>query len=219
MNIRLYDECAKRVNFDNPKYLSSGECGSVFKLANNKCLKYITDNYAYDVHAFQDIIELDLINFCQVYQLLFNENGLFSGYIMKYYDEAIKDILTTETEYTIESLKQLIISIAKITNKGILIRDLNNNNVILSSDLITVIDFDMYKHVHLDHNTLAKYNYDFIMYLFKCLYLDNLKNNYQYTTEESQKISALFNNRNTFDEISKKLIKYKYPIDYIKWNN
>ena len=217
MNIRLYDECARKVTFDNPKYLSSGECGSVFKLTNDKCLKYITDNYAYDVHAFQDIMELNLINFCKIYQLLFNENGLFSGYIMKYYQNEINNLLTKETEYTIENLKQIIISIKALTNKGILIRDLNSNNVILRNDMITIIDFDMYKHVHLDYNTLTKYNYDFIIYLFRCLYLDNLKNNYEYSNQESKKINELFNSKNTFDEISKKLVKYKYPIDYIRY--
>ena len=216
MKIKLYDECGRKNIFDNLKYLSNGECGSVYLLEDNKCLKYITDEYAYDVNAFNTINNLELPNFTYVYKLLFNTNGNFGGYIMKYYKKEIEDILTTETAYTLENLKQIIFSIKKITDEGILVKDLNSNNVILGKDIMTIIDFDMYKYSRIAYEQLNKYNYQYVMFLFKCLYLDCLHNYHKTTLDSNKKINELFNDNNTFQDISKKLIKYKYPIDYVK---
>lgn len=216
MIIKLYNEQDQKIVFNNPRIIDSGTSGTLYRLDEGRILKYITSNYHFDVSAIKDINKMNLPNFGRIYEFLYDSNYQFSGYIMEYYKQEIFDILTASTKYTLENLHWIINSINTLSKKGILVDDLHDGNVILSNDMIHVIDYDMYKHNYLTSSELAKYNYDQVMYLFRCLYMGALAEYHKELTNNSQRINELFNLHISPNEIVKKLVRYKYPIDYVK---
>lgn len=216
MIIKLYNEQDQKIVFNNPRIIDSGTSGTLYRLDEGRILKYITSNYHFDVTAIKDINKMNLPNFGRIYEFLYDSNYQFSGYITEYYKKQFHDILTMPTEYSIENLYQIKKSFVRITKAGILVKDLHDENIILGNDLIRIIDYDRYERSSLPEETLTKYNYAYLMYLFRSLYISTLIEYHGELFNNKERINKLFEKNAPLDEIYKKLVRYKYPIDYVK---
>ena len=85
----------------------------------------------------------------------------------------------------------------------------------MNSKNIIVIDADIYRFYNQDEYTeLVEDNYFILMNLFKYLCYDELKK-MDYLLEDCKYVlNDLFNDKEGIKNTEKKLVKYKYPIDY-----
>ena len=222
----LYNEDKKKItirtNEDN--FIDKGLYGSVYRTSALTCAKvYRNSPSPIEVNPkiLKTIRELSLKNFYEIYDLLYTKNDKFKGYLMKYYDKFDIDILTTPTDYTLDNLYILRDSILKLTSSNIWTFDLHTDNVILGESTITVIDADLYTfNSSYTAKGLEVKNIKAVNNLFFNLYIDAMsKNHKEYsspTTNEA--IHNLFSGitEEKTHSMTKKLMKYKYPIDYLK---
>ena len=217
----FYDEFGKIKEY-NCKYLDSGFFGNIYRVGDDICLKIFTKNYDYDIEAIKKIKELKLDNFYQIYDLLFNKDNIFVGYTSKYYDNQNIDILSMETAYTLNNLYALYNSFNILSKEGIFVDDVNDENIIFDEKKITVIDTDLYCYNKdkVNKRYLIRKNYHLLLYLFSAIYYRALmKKENNYIIDEAIIdiiLDDLFDISKGIKCIEKKLIKYKYPIDYIR---
>lgn len=215
MNYSFYDKSGKQCyDYDLSRIYDSGTYGKVYKLDSRTLLKIFTNNI--DEETFRTIMEMNLENFCQIYQMLYDENGRFTGYTMKKYDELYVDVLTLPVDYTLDNLRRIEESIKRLTKENILIEDMRDGNAITDDNNVTIIDFDLYKIMKLSgilnisflNNTALLHLFNEMYYRCLCVYHDKY-------FMDKETINCLFDMSNSVEDVSKKLKKYKYPIDYI----
>lgn len=216
----LYNEKGVKVSYKEENHIGKDSTsGNVYLLDDDTCLKYFKNSKDINLDVIRLINSLKLPNFYEIKEPLFDKKGVFSGYTMKYYPVFTFDILKMPTEYTIESFSNLYKAIQKLTNCGIYISDLHEDNVILTKDGIIVIDTDLYsKSILFTKDELRRKNNKALLYLFKRLYLEALES-YFISYEEKESfttiINSLFEETKTLSNLEK-LSDYDYPIDYIK---
>ena len=216
MRIKLYNEKNETVIYNVNVPFARGGFGIVYRLDNVKCLKcFYSNNLAKSIDVMRDIRELRLDNYYQIYDFLFDNNGDFCGYEMKYYQGHDIDIMTMSTEYSIENLRKIAASFRRLNEKRISVVDLNKNNVILDHNNIIVIDTDLYRRCYCSSDELMQMNNDALCRLFINLYYYTMKEKHSVTLDDMRLLRELFDSSRSIDEISKKLSKYKYPIDYM----
>ena len=196
--------------------------GSVYKVNVEECVKkFKSKNMIVDKDALLLIQELDLDNFCKIKKLLYNKSRILIGYLMKYYQNENIDILTMPTEYTVDNLYKLYNSVIKLSKNNIFICDMQTGNIIINTNEITIIDYDLYVLNGYFTGPLLEYkNIYSLRYLFKEIYKEALVEFHKEVNTEFHRkiIDSTFElwNREELDKTCKKLIRYKYPIDYIK---
>lgn len=223
-----YTEDKKRYNLDTDNFIDEGEYGRVYLTSDNKCLKIFKqsisrkdNNSFFNEEAFKRIKELNLKNFYKIYDIYYNRSlTKTSGYLSEYYQSEDIDILTMPVDYTFNNLCILYDSFCSLAENNIYTNDVSPRNVILNSNGITVIDTDMYYMNYKSDNRMVYHNnlYD-LGELFSGLYINSLKK--EDPAERCriiEKIQELFIPVGTFgvEPVIKKLVKYKYPIDYLK---
>lgn len=222
MKQEFYNQDGKKVCYSCDKLIGKGAQGKIYKIDNDKCLKhYYTGSscFRYDVDIFNKIMELDLDNFYKIYELLFEVNGLFKGYVMKYYEKNKIDILTMPVDYTIDNFLKLYDSVKKLSDASILVNDLGIGNVILNDKYITVIDVDLYS---FKYSILNSEIFDVNSYILYKLFISLYWNSYckHHLSLEYEYDRDMIKNLFMFDEdkesVCRKLSRYKYPIDYLR---
>lgn len=195
--------------------------GNVYKLTDDICIKIYKKSGEIDKEVLELIKELNLRNFYQIYDLLFDKKGLLKAYTMKYYKQEEIDILTMPILYTLNNLFNLLSSVDTLSKNNISICDLHTGNMILGDTNITIIDTDLYtfnKFYTMDK--LEYKNIDSLAYLFQEIYLEALITYHPklYTKESIEIIKNLFQIQNKFrcEKTFMLLEQYDYPIDYIK---
>lgn len=218
MVIRLYDKEGKKYLYNVNKSIGIGSTAIVYKISDDICLKYISNDCAIDYSIISKIMNMNLDNFYKIYKLLFNYNGYFSGYLMQYYKDEDVNILTMPTDYTLDNFYKIYSSIKKINDSKIFIRDLHDGNIIMNKDKITIIDIDFYDcEYETSDDNVEKNNYSALMTLFEDIYRNALiKNKSFITSEDLNAITYLFSPKEDINMVYKKIKEYKYPIDYIK---
>lgn len=215
----LYDKEGQKVNIKPVKELGSGIQGKVYLLSDNTCIK-VFSGVKNDYRIIELIKKLNLNGFYSIYDLYYDKSSKFKGYTMSYHNKEDIDIITEPTEYTLDNLEKLYKSISKLTELGVIATDLHTDNVIMNKEGITVIDADLYdKTVLYNNEKLMQKNINAVFSLFRQLYLGSIDSNTsEYNPLYSNTIISLFNHNiaNPVEVTTKKLGKYKYPIDYLK---
>ena len=94
--------------------------------------------------------------------------------------------------------------------------DCDSHNVIMNSKNITVIDTDIYYFRKEDNkNKIYEDNYEILLNLFKSLYYEKIKLLGFSNKDIVDLLDYLFDEHKQLNSVEKKLIKYKYPIDYV----
>lgn len=177
--MKYYDKDGKKISFTTTSKINNTGCfGNIYKVAedDNVCLKEIKDIDPSTLTIFDSVptvISEDIFNyfrdfndpnFCKLYDLLYDKDKKVVAYTMKYYKSAIDNILSMPVDYLVENFSAIYDAMDRLAKDLVLVVDLHNRNMILTSDNIVLVDFDKYRReegmsydVRLDINTSALY--------------------------------------------------------------
>ena len=170
--------------------IGAGHDGYVFRL-NNKALKLLK----YDISLrkekglmtfakavyFQD--ELDLKRFTKPIDILLDEEGVYSGYVMDYLEDVTSEdkkdspIHRSIIDFTcgdlIHAANQLEEDFAKLSKKKVLASDINAGSYIYTTDFIKLCDMDKYQVSSTDvtERNKSMLNYVLAKYLYYAMEL------------------------------------------------
>lgn len=212
-------------NLRNVKVIGMGHYGKVYKISPDICLKifkYNEENFKPEV--FKILKELSLPNFYELHDFftISPSSSFIKAYTAKYYLKEEIDILTTKTDYTLNSLYSLYNAFVTLTLHNIWTKDTHSDNIIYQKDKIIIIDTDMYS-INRFHSPshLMYLNMKALSFLFSSLYFEALEKNYYSPINMDLYrgiIYDLFTIR-TIEDVDRtctKLAEYQYPIDYIR---
>ena len=222
----IYTLDGKSHKIDTSNEINSGGYGNIYLVFGNKCLKLFkkpvlrSDDMTFDENVYNVIRKLELKNFYKQHDLFYNR-GLTKilGYVSDYYENEDIDIMTMPVDYTLNALCNLYDSLVKLSDNNICAEDLHRENVITNERDITIIDTDLYYKSDEDKSLIKKYNIYHLINLFKQLYYkSNSKHSEIDTLTLCRRIDALFSVSKNYsvDPVVRRLIRYKYPIDYLK---
>ena len=220
MNFKGYNDKGETVDYTTCSYFKKrGSHAVIYKIDDETCLKkfYIPWD-KYDLTMFKKYLELELKNFYEIKELLFNQNGKFKGYLMKYYHDLDDNVIGMSSDYVITNYNNILASMDKLGDAKIMVDDLIPTNFIYDLDTITVIDIDNYKYMQdSDIDTIKNINKEMLLKAMKQLFRSNVMTYYT----DDQLANYLFNIDLLFADkdmhtVTKKLARYKYPIDYIR---
>lgn len=218
----LYTEEGRRKNYKTTDIIGGEQYGTIYKLSNEECLKiYKRNKNEINIDILKFIKRLYLKRYYEIYELLYDRNKNFKAHTMRYYEKEEIDVLTEPIDYTLSSLFEILDSVNTLTQNNILINDMHTGNAIINSDGITIIDVDLYTFNRFySENGLKIKNISALMYLIHEIYLEAINNYHSelksYDTGELIKSTFRLYTFIDSGETYKKLIKYKYPIDYIR---
>lgn len=222
-----YTEDKKRHSLDTDNFIDEGEYGRVYLTGDNRCLKIFKesisrkDKKSFDEDVFNIIRELKPKNIYTLGDLYYNKSlTRILGYLSEYYSKEDINILTMPVDYTFDSLCSLYDSFSLLSKYKVCVDDVTTLNVILNSNGITIIDIDSYyKDNKNTEKSILKNNLYTLGELFACIYINSLTEiDAGKRARMTDKIERLFISVGTFgvEPVIKKLIKYKYPIDYLQ---
>lgn len=221
-----YNENGKPVEIDfnniQKDIIIKGTQGEVYKINDEECIKFYYSEQPlgariYTPKMFELLKSLNLENFYKLLEPFYRDNYLtqIGAYSMKYYPESKTSILNMPIEYIIYNFEVLYKNAQILSELKIIMRDLNNRNVILGDNFMTIIDAEEYtisnlstqKHV-LHKNTLI------ILALLRNLFIAELKKQNLYNQQSEYIIKELFSyDKNPVKTLSKKLTGVKKSID------
>lgn len=231
--MEVYTLDGNKNDFNTSNLFKQGFFGKIYLTDDNKCFKVFKqplereESLDFEEDTFNEIKELKLDNFYELYDLYYNEElTQILGYLSRYYQSENIDILTMPTDYTLNNLCLLYNSFKKLSEHNIYTNDMHSNNVIVNRSNIIVIDVDLYyKGETIEEGfplDVFRENISNLNDLFLDIYFSSL-NNHIFSSKYdkinmARKIQRLFTMTTTssVEPIIKKLIKYKYPIDYLR---
>lgn len=208
---------------DNNK-IDFGNCAEIYKY-KDECLKIYFDSCLYEnrisVEEFKILKNIKHENFVELYKLIYKmkDNKIIYGYTMKYYKKEEFEITKNETQYVLYQMEKLFELITKLSTEHIIVDDLKKENIIFNDNNIIIIDPDLFYKTNLKINIINKTNYKELLKLFKQMFLTET---YKYFNNDNNPnpyhaLDELFDietNKNLVNNFSKKIKRYKYPIDY-----
>lgn len=233
--MKYYNNYGELVNFELDSSINHGQCSNIYKLDEKYAFKKYFTYTSYKARMNYETYELlkrlnhshtnkvdelcyDYSEIDNVNQLVENLNNyMIDGYKYVYIEEDKVDIFEMSSEYLIYNLSSLENFSASLTEQSVCAFDLKRDNTVFSNDKIILIDLDcLYKEELASIDMIKKYNDNALIDLFKDLFKTCPSYLYQYNNE----ITDLFNmdkkEKTITASVSKKLAKYKRPIDYIR---
>lgn len=221
MKLELYDIDGNLFKYELDRPFVTKPQSRIYRLEDGKCLKYFLWRYSEcNDMTLRTIANMNLDGFYKIHDILYNRDGEFVSYTMDYYSSLKNsNLLTMPIDYTIDSFRILNDSIIRLSEEGIRVTDLHSDNVILTDNGIIVIDVDLYvRTLYFTDDILFEKNIASLYSLFKKIYKDSLIIYHFNSGHEidCRIVDELFCSKNSVDTVCKKLVKYKYPIDYIR---
>ena len=137
---------------------------------------------------------------------------------MDFYKSDADNILFMPVDYTIENLNILYNSVKILSEYRVLVRDLIPQNAILSSDKITVVDYDSSINSTRNIKVIENHNINCLMILFRKIYNEGFRK-LAIKIDNNQGLQNYINHLflNTDEPIKKlqKKMKKGRPIDYL----
>jgi len=141
--------------------IGAGHDGYVFRLGNKvlKLLKYdIEHRKVKGLMTFQKAVhfkdELDLKRITKPVDILLDEDGVYSGYVMNYIEDISSDkkknnpIYKASGDFTcgelINAIYDLAIDLNELTKNKVVVNDINRGSYIFSYDFMHMCDMDKY---------------------------------------------------------------------------
>jgi hypothetical protein len=213
-----YNSSGNLIDFNLEEPSFNGKSAQIF-LIDDICFKqyykYSTSRVRMNIEMFNIIKQLDSPN---IYKLLdyFYENERIDAYEYLYIKDTFVDIIKWPTEYLLYNLERLENIINIFTELKIWIKDFKRENVVYSNDDIILIDLDCCKVTNYNNmDDIYANNKNCLINLFIDLF--EKCRGYSYIYEN--KVDNLFsigNNNSVTSSVTKKLSKYKSPIEFIK---
>ena len=207
------------INNDILNRINRGSGGAIYRLNDIECVKlyYLDTPFKIEKEIFDTMKELDLDNFCKLYNMVFNNKKELVGYTMKYYDTINENILLMGKDYLLDNFNSLYNSFIKLSDNRILANDLWIKNCLIGKN-ITVIDFDYYLKSDLSIEEIKEIDISRLLLLFNkiiCYYYellygevpDNisyiLDDIFSYSTNPPKRLNKIFSKRKIIDTIKK----------------
>lgn len=206
--MKYYDKDGKEISFTTTSKINNVGCfGNIYKVAedDNICLKEIKDIDPSTLTIFDSlptVISEDIFNyfrnfndpnFCKLYDLLYNKDKKVVAYTMKYYKSTIDNILSMPVDYLVENFSAIYDAMDRLAKDLVLVVDLHNRNMILTSDNIVVVDFDKYRREESKpYDVILGINTSALYYAFSKMLNDALSKIGIKTTDNVLLVSELF---------------------------
>lgn len=217
--MELYGCDGERLIIKKGNKIGNGNNGTVYQIDNDKCLKIYRSSAWVNVDTLKIIKDMKFNNYYKIYDMLYDKDSNFKGMIMKYYPQEEVNVLMMEKDYLLDNVNGLGRDILSLIEKGIFIVDLNIDNTIINRSGITVVDADLYIYREdYDRDLLGRMGYATFRSLVKSIIIDSIS--MDKPMEDVNIYKAIVENLvgNPFDtkSMEKKLVRCKYPMEYIK---
>lgn len=217
--MELYGCDGERLIIKKGNKIGNGNNGTVYQMDNDKCLKIYRSSAWVNVDTLKIIKDMKFNNYYKIYDMLYDKDSNFKGMIMKYYPQEEVNVLMMEKDYLLDNVNGLGRDILSLIEKGIFIVDLNIDNTIINRNGITVVDTDLYIYREdYDRDLLGRMGYATFRSLVKSIIIDSMS--MDKSMEDVNIYKAIVENLvgNPFDtkSMEKKLVRCKYPMEYIK---
>ena len=217
--MELYGCDGERLIIKKGNKIGNGNNGTVYQMDNDKCLKIYRSSAWVNVDTLKIIKDMKFNNYYKIYDMLYDKDSNFKGMIMKYYPQEEVNVLMMEKDYLLDNVNGLGRDILSLIEKGIFIVDLNIDNTIINRSGITVVDTDLYIYREdYDRDLLGRMGYATFRSLVKSIIIDSIS--MDKPMEDVNIYKAIVENLvgNPFDtkSMEKKLVRCKYPMEYIK---
>lgn len=217
--MELYGCDGERLIIKKGNKIGNGNNGTVYQMNNDKCLKIYRSSAWVNVDTLKIIKDMKFNNYYKIYDMLYDKDSNFKGMIMKYYRQEEVNVLMMEKDYLLDNVNGLGRDILSLIEKGIFIVDLNIDNTIINRNGITVVDTDLYIYREdYDRDLLGRMGYATFRSLVKSIIIDSIS--MDKPMEDVNIYKAIVENLvgNPFDtkSMEKKLVRCKYPMEYIK---
>lgn len=217
--MELYGCDGERLIIKKGNKIGNGNNGTVYQIDNDKCLKIYRSSAWVNVDTLKIIKDMKFNNYYKIYDMLYDKDSNFKGMIMKYYPQEEVNVLMMEKDYLLDNVNGLGRDILSLIEKGIFIVDLNIDNTIINRNGITVVDTDLYIYREdYDRDLLGRMGYATFRSLVKSIIIDSIS--MDKSMEDVNIYKAIVENLvgNPFDtkSMEKKLVRCKYPMEYIK---
>lgn len=217
--MELYGCDGERLIIKKGNKIGNGNNGTVYQIDNDKCLKIYRSSAWVNVDTLKIIKDMKFNNYYKIYDMLYDKDSNFKGMIMKYYPQEEVNVLMMEKYYLLDNVNGLGRDILSLIEKGIFIVDLNIDNTIINRNGITVVDADLYIYREdYDRDLLGRMGYATFRSLVKSIIIDSIS--MDKSMEDVNIYKAIVENLvgNPFDtkSMEKKLVRCKYPMEYIK---
>ena len=211
-------------------YINSGEYGDIYRYNENQCIKIYKNKefkikFFLTVYLYNYLKEITSDNIVTINELLFKDNKYMfqaDAYIMEYYKEFYQSILLTPSDYLIENLEKLLILSKELSKRYIILDDLKKDNTIFTKDKIVLIDNEHYiLNRNISQREIFHTNNSNRPCLFNQLLLKELRKYYNSQTSAiyTDKLFPVTTRSTTIvNTLTKRLNRYKRPIDYINDN-
>lgn len=201
MPIFMSNVSVKIPNVFELKRLGAGHDGVVYRYDDLvfKLLKYDIDlRKQKDLMTFEKAYyfmeNLDLKRIAQPIDVLFDSDGKYTGYVMRFLDDVTKDSHSphyqVSGDFTLDqfsqSAQELEEDVSQLSSQKVMIQDLNRGSYIFTKDYLHMCDMDKFRISNRggvsDHNRSC-----FYFFLAKALYFEMFKSG-QFTSDELKTI-------------------------------
>ena len=206
--MKYYNKDGKEISFTTTSKINNvGVFGNIYKVAEDDdiCLKEIKDIDPSTLTIFDSlptVISEDIFNyfrdfndpnFCKLYDLLYNKDRKIVAYTMKYYKSAIDNILSMPVDYLVDNFSAIYDAMDRLAKDLVLVVDLHNRNMILTSDNIVLVDFDKYRREESKpYDVILGINTSALYYAFSKMLNDALSKIGMKTADNVLLVSELF---------------------------
>jgi len=186
----------------------------VYMTKDNQCLKRFRFRGNLQNFELQQIIQsMSLDNFYKIDINLFDEDGIYRGFLMPFYESSDEDILLKPSDYLTDNFNSIFRTFKLLADKKIRTSDANIENTIFGRDQIIIIDSERYDIYPEEDKTfvIEKNLEDATWILYSALQRAALTHSELCTDT----FKGWLKQENP-SQICRKLTKYKYPIDYLR---
>jgi len=214
------------INLEKTVKIGEGSNSKVYKYNDIAIKKYCSYTlYPIDEKVFEIISSIKNKHLIELYELFtmiddkeYERNielylskktkFVIDGYTSKYYNQERINPLNENSSYLLQNIEELKELFDLFSYKNILAKDLNEDNSLITTKGIIIIDPDFYKFCDLNYNQLINRNNVEFLHYIRALFLwyGNPKKVYPYLRK------LISEQRYSIDEIEKDLKKVKKPI-------
>lgn len=188
----------------------------VYKTTDGRCLKvYRIYDVGPDLSLDSKIQSLQLDNFFQAEQFLFDRNGIYKAMLMPFYESCCGDVMLFPSDYLVDNFTSIFNSFERLSDECIETRDANYENMIFTRDSIVIIDSERYCQCSKDEmERVRQCNYDDVCWLLYLTLINGAARHLEFRDNDFRSYFATM--KPDGREMCRVLSKRKYPIDYLR---
>ena len=180
----LYTKKNIELDTSDYEYISHGNCANIFRKKNEALKIYLNeckDIYRLKKGIFKLIKKLNDPNIVKLYEYYYKMSyniykvGSMDAYSMDYIENEQYNLIELEKKQLIDMVKSLDETIQKLSNKGIVLRDMKKDHLLLTNNRFLLIDPDMFYHsIILSRDNIYHVNKNYIISILNKIMYDEM---------------------------------------------